>query len=183
VIKISTLSDFEVQAAASNYLRLTPGKHRIRVLGDAISGWVWWEDTADGGRKPTRIKLTQPIPVNEGAEAKKFIAMPIWNYDLNKIQIWEVTQVTIQRELKSLDADPDWGNLMDYDIEIERQGNDKMTTKYFVRAKPKTDPSKEIVGEVGKGLPTLEALYLGTDPFQEEVSDESLADLEKTLNA
>lgn len=156
---------FEVMASKSNYTKLTVGKHRLRVLGDAISGFVYWEDTADGGRRPTRLKDDAPIPVEHAEDVRRFLAMPVWNYAENKIQIWEVTQASIQKELKAYDRDPDWGSLTDYDIEVERTGLDKMTTKYRVSTKPKSVLSKEIVKAVEAGLPVLAALYVNQDPF------------------
>jgi hypothetical protein len=89
------------------------------------------------------------------------LAFVVYNRDLDKVQILEVTQSTIQRELTSLEKDKDWGDLKEYDIEIERTGNDKNTTKYRVTPKPKSPLPKELK----EGLPVLEALYLGVDPF------------------
>lgn len=169
---------FEVLASKSNYTKLTPGKHRLRVLGNAISGLVYWEDTADGGRRPTRVKEGQPVPVEHAEDIRKFLAMPVWNYTEGKVQIWEVTQSSIQKELKAYDKDSDWGSLTDYDLEIERTGLDKMTTKYRVTAKPKSELSKDIKKAIEDGLPVLEALYVNADPFTynpdaiEEVDEE-----------
>ena len=166
VIIISTIPEnFDPQSGKSNYTRLTPGKHRLRVLGAAISGWEWWEDTPEGGRKPTRLREEENPPVAHAEDIKKFLAMPVWNYDQEKIQILEVTQSTIQRELKALDKDKDWGDLTEYDIEIERTGNDKNTTKYRITPKPKSKLEASTQKAVELGLPVLEALFDGADPF------------------
>lgn len=171
-------SGFEPQSSTSNYLRLVPGKHRIRILSGAIAGWVFWEDTPDGGRKPTRLPLEQNPPVEQAETVKKFLAFPIWNYEFSHVQIWEVTQSTIQRELKAYEKDADWGNLQDYDLEIERTGNDKNNTKYRVSPKPKSALSEEIEGQIK--LPNMDALYESKDPFaNEEVSTE---EMEKILS-
>jgi predicted secreted protein len=50
-------TDFEPSAGSSNYLKLTAGKHRIRILSDAIAGYSWWIETPEGGKKPQRIRL------------------------------------------------------------------------------------------------------------------------------
>ena len=164
---------FEPQSTSSNYLRLMPGKHRIRILSGAIAGWVFWEDTPDGGRKPTRLPLEDSPPVEHAETLKKFLAFPIWNYELGRVQIWEVTQATIQRELKAYEKDVDWGDLQSYDLEIERTGNDKNTTRYRVSPKPKAPLDKDIEEQIS--LPNLDALYRGADPFAtEDISDEDL---------
>lgn len=170
----NTIPDgFEPQSTTSNYLRLTPGKHRIRILSGAIAGWIYWEDTPDGGRKPTRLPLEENPPVEHAETLKKFLAFPIWNYEVGHVQIWEITQATIQRELKAYEKDVDWGNLVDYDLEIERTGNDKNNTKYRVSPKPKAVLDKEIEDKIA--LPNMDALYEGKDPWaNEDITDKDL---------
>lgn len=157
---------FEMQASKSNYTKLTPGKHRLRVLGPAISGWEWWTDTADGGRTPRRLPEDKNPPVEYAESVKKFLAFPVWNYTESRIQILSISQASIQKELKAYDKDPDWGDLQDYDIEITREGQDKTSTKYRVTAKPKSKIADEIIKAMTeRGLPVLEALYKNADPF------------------
>ena len=164
--KMGTIdADFSPISAKSNYFKATPGEHRLRVLGQSISGWLYWLDTPDGGRKPVRLTLDQNPPVSEAETVKKFLAFPVWNYELEKVQIWEVTQSTIQQRLKSLDQDKEWGALTGYDLGLERTGTDKNNTKYQVTPKPKSELSKEAKKAVEEGLPVLSALYKNEDPF------------------
>ena len=157
----------------SNYTKLTAGKHRLRVLGDAITGWVWWLDTADGGRKPVRVQENETVPVSEGENAKKFMAFPIFNYATGTVQVWEVTQKSIKRELLAYEADPDWGDLKEYDIEVTREGTDLQTTKYRVTAKPKNPLIEDLQKSIlVNGLPELRALYLSQDPFTYVLTEE-----------
>ena len=166
MIKISTIpDDFEPQSGVSNFLKLTPGKHRIRILSGAVAGYEWWEDTPEGGRKPKRIALDGNPPVEYAESVRKFLAFPIYNYELSKIQVMEITQASIQKELKALEKDPDWANLIDFDLEIERTGNDKNTTRYRITPKPKSEMSKEVQKAAEAGLPVLDALFKGQDPF------------------
>lgn len=156
---------FEAQSGTSNYTKLTPGKHRLRVLGDAISGWEWWSDTPEGGRTPKRIREDENPPVALADQVKKFLAFPVWNYALGRVQVLEVAQPSIQRELIALEKDKDWGDLQTYDIEIDRTGVDKMTTRYRVTPKPVKELPLEVVAAVEAGLPVLEALFESQDPF------------------
>jgi len=157
--------DFQPQSANSNYLRLIPGSHRIRILSSALTGYSWWTEENDGSRKPHRIPMDGRPPVEFADSVRKFVVFVIYNYEFSKIQIWEITQSSIQQELVKLEKDKDWGSLLSYDIEIERTGSDKNTTRYRVTPKPKSEPSKEIEKAVKDGLPALEALYVGADPF------------------
>lgn len=177
-------SDFEPQSISSNYLRLTPGKHRIRVLSGALAGYSWWEDTPEGGSRPKRIPMDGRPPVEYAESVKKFLAFPIYNYEVKKVQVWEITQTSIQKELKALEADSDWQNLIDFDLEIERTGQDKNTTRYRITPKPKTEMSEEVQKAAEGGLPVLDALYKGADPFNynpdgENVNQEELDELFK----
>ena len=161
MIITSTIPDnFEPQSKNSNYLRLTPGSHRIRVLSDALAGYEWWEDTDAGGRTPKRIPLDGHPPVEFAEDVKKFLAFVVWNYEIERLQVLEITQSSIQKELKALEKDKEWKDLKTFDILIERTGVDKNTTKYRVSPKPHSELSKEIE-EAKKGLPVLEALFEG----------------------
>jgi len=172
--------DFEVLSSKSNYFKMVPGEHRIRVLSNSISGWLWWVEEGDGTRKPQRITLDQNPPVEFADSVKKFLTFVVWNYDVERIQVWEVTQASIQKELKRLDHDTDWGALTGYDLKITRVGTDMNSTRYAVTPKPKSELGKEIEKATKDGLPVLEALYKGEDPFKfnpnavEEVDQEKV---------
>ena len=162
----TTISDdFEVLSSKSNYFKMVPGEHKIRVLSNSIAGWLWWTEEGDGTRKPNRIPVDQNPPVEFAESVKKFLTFVIWNYEFGRMQVWEVTQSSIQRELKRLDHDPDWGSLTDYDLKVTRVGTDMNTTRYTVTPKPKTEISKEIAKAVNEGLPELKALFVNEDPF------------------
>lgn len=150
-------------------MRLTPGNHKIRILAGAIAGYVWWEDTPEGGRKPGRIPLDGRPPVAFADSVKRFLAFPIWNYELKRIQIWEISQTSIQKELKALEVDPDWGNLTEYDLQITREGQE-LQTRYRLSPKPKTEPDKDI--QEITVLPDLNQLFKGGDPFNSEFVEE-----------
>ena len=149
------------------YLRLTPGTHKIRVLGGAIDGQVYWTEDEDGNKKPIRKRMGENIPVGdltEGSTVKKFLAMPVWNYQTNSVQVWEVTQKSIQTALKRYDSDPDWGDLTGYDLKVTREG-EGFDTEYSVTALPAKPAGKEVVAGFELCPVNLEALFEGGDPF------------------
>ena len=169
----NTIPDnFEPTSGNSNYLRLTPGKHRVRILADAIAGYEYWEDTTDGGRKPIRSKLDAPVPVEQAENVKKFLAFTVWSYEAERVQIMEIGQASIQRELKALEKDKEWGDLQTFDIEIERTGTDKMSTRYRVSPKPQSELNEDVIKAVEAGLPNLQALFKSEDPFATQNVDE-----------
>lgn len=179
-MKIAIPKTYTEPDSKSNYTKLTAGKHRLRVLGEAITGWVYWLDTKEGGRKPVRVLESEGVLVSEGSEAKKFLAFPVFNYTTGNIQVWEVTQKGIKRDLLAYEADPEWGDLKEYDIEIERTGTDLQSTKYRTTAKPKQPISEALQEAILKnGLPELKALYFSEDPFTFVLTKEQEKELEE----
>lgn len=161
--------DYEVPAKNVNYFRFEEGENKFRILDTPILGWIWWETEDDGSRKPVRIQMDREVPaaVNKD-EVKHFWAMPVWNYKQEKVQILEVTQKGIQKSIKTLSDDSDWGNPTGYDMVVSKSGQ-KLDTEYQVSPKPakKLDPG---ISQVYTDLHIdLTALYRGEDPFKVSV--------------
>lgn len=158
---------YEVPSTSDNYMKFVKGENRFRILSSPILGYLWWTE-ADGARKPVRVPMNSPIDisqVDDPESVKHFWAMPIYNYDADRVQILEITQKGIQRTLKALAKDADWGTpVMTYDIVVTRTG-DGMETKYEVLPKPAKPLDAAIVERFKKMNIRLEALYKGEDPF------------------
>jgi hypothetical protein len=94
--------------------------------------------------------------------------MVVYNYANKKIQILEITQKGIQKTLRALAKDEDWGSpIQKYDIVVTRTG-DGMETKYEVLPKPATKLTEGIV-EAYEGMEIrLEALFENKDPYSKE---------------
>jgi hypothetical protein len=71
------------------------------------------------------------------------------------------------KSLKSLTDDEDWGDPKNYDIVVQREGEDLNTT-YSVQPKPAKKLEDEITNawEEVKDSLKLEALFEGKDPFE-----------------
>ncbi len=168
----------------SNYVKLAQGDTRLRVLSNPILGMQYWTDTKEG-RKPVRKQMDEKIIVADVPnpdEIKHFWAMVVYNYNDERVQIWEVTQKGIQRTLQGLSKDEDWGNPQGFDLVINREG-EGFDTKYEVRPKPKkeVDPGvKQLFKDMNINL---EALYNGDDPFAKEqkITDEDLDEMAKVI--
>lgn len=150
----------------SNYMKLEEGKNKFRCLTDnnkRIAGWEYWEEDGQT-RKPIRMKDFKDVPVDKRDKARFFVAMIVWNYQLEQIQILELTQVTILRTLDLLSDDDDWGDALNYDVTINREGKG-METEYTVTASPPKPLNEDIKKAYKESNIELEALFKGEDPF------------------
>lgn len=158
--------DYKVPMESSKYLRLTEGDHQFRILGEPILGFVYWVD-----KKPHRVKMDglKDISSEYKEEASHFWAMPIYNTNEERVQILEIAKTSIQKEIRELELDEDWGDPMGedgYDILITRTGTTFTDTKYAVKPKPRK-PLKDGVMAYYKELGLkLDVLFDGGDPWE-----------------
>lgn len=156
-----------------NYLnKFEEGTTRIRILSDPIIGSLYWVLGEGGKNSPRRLKESteeleavpaEALPDKYGNYIKNFWAFAVYNYQEKKVQIMEIVQTTIQDQLYTLNEDPDWGDLKQYDIKINKIEGDRI--KYEVLPAPKTELSMEVANAYAETTPNLEALYEGEDPF------------------
>ena len=168
-------SEYEVPASNSGYMKFEQGENRFRIMSSPILGWEYWTDD-NGKRKPNRRKMTDPRPdsITDPTEYVHFWAMIVWNYKVERIQILEIKQSSIQRTLRALAKDADWGSpVQSYDLVVTRTG-EKLDSKYQVLPKPakKLDPG--IVQLYEDMEIDLDQLYVGGDPFK--AKDERLVE-------
>lgn len=151
------------------------GSVKIRVLGNAIGGVGAWRDN-----KPLRMEKRDPSfdlstldPDRQGnpGKFKDFVATIIWNYDAKKIQIWEITQSTVMKQLFALHRNPDWNeDVTSFDIQVSKEtakgGN---FTNYTLTGVPKSlgaSLSKDVEKGFDETYVDLHALYRNENPFQ-----------------
>lgn len=127
---------------SSRFLKFKKGEKpvAIRILSDAIDGYEWW--TTDN--KPQRDHFyPDPLPSNIQKDddgnpkpARPFLAMVVWNYNENKVQIASFTQKTVIEAIVRYAGDPDWGHPEGYDLKITRTDEGNKPTTYTVVATP-----------------------------------------------
>ena len=161
---------YEIPGVSDKYFKFQKGENRFRILSSPILGYEYWEEVGDK-RTSTRTPLDKPFSteeVSDPEDIKHFWAMVVYNYANKKIQILEITQRGIQKTLRALARDEDWGSpVLKYDIVVIKTG-DGMETKYEVLPKPATKLTEGIV-EAYEGMEIrLEALYEGKDPYSKE---------------
>ena len=155
----------------SNYMKLEKGDNVFRVLSDAITGMEYWKE-ADGKRKPVRLHSEEEIKIGDlETDEKGNLVMPkhfwafiVFNRAAEKIQILEITQKTIRRQVNALYNNEKWGDPKGYDITITREG-DGFETEYTVMPNPKEELDEGIVKLHKDMRINLDALYEGEDPF------------------
>jgi hypothetical protein len=90
--------------------------------------------------------------------------MAVWNYSEEKVQILEITQKGIQKSIRALSKDEDWGSPLGYDLVVTRSGQ-KLETEYQVTPKPAKKLDAAIDTAYKDMNIRLEALFDGEDPF------------------
>jgi len=164
-------TDYEVPQGKGNYMKFEEGENRFRILTSPILGYEYWNEDNKGNRKPIRKRMNEDLiikDIQEPDKIKHFWAMVVWNYQDKKIQILEITQKGLQKSLRSLAKDEDWGSPVNkYDIVVSKEG-EKMETRYTLQPKPAKATEKEITEAFEKTSVNLEALYTGDDPFMSE---------------
>ncbi len=150
------------KSKSESYVTLQDGENIVRILSQPIAGYEDW--TIE--KKPVRFhpKNKPEKPLIEGKDIKFFIAMIVWNYSEEKIQILCLTQVSVRKAIENLIADKHWGDAFFYDIKITKKGVSK-ETKYTVTPLPMSPVSARIIDEFNLNPCRLEALYEGGDPF------------------
>lgn len=165
---------------SSNYLKLEEGNIKVRILSDVTTGWEYWIEE-NKKRKPIRVVDFKEVPVevrqaqDDDDKPKFFWMLLVWNYALEKAQIFEITQVTIRRTIENLYKDEAWGDPKKYDLSITRTG-EKFDTVYTIVPTPLT---KFVTKD--KDIPAIDMskIFENGDPFDvEETADETIEDKE-----
>lgn len=152
--------NYKVPGTGGNYVKLEQGETKIRILSSPLLGWEDWDN-----KKPVRFPIDhKPQPIDPEKPIKHFWAMIVWNYNIEQIQVFCVTQKTIQNAITAYAKDPDWDSPLKYDIKIMREG-EGFDTEYSVIALP----HKEVNAKIKKAFMDkpcqLEALFCNADPF------------------
>lgn len=158
--------NYDVPSSGDKYMKFKAGENRFRILSSPVVGFEWWEDS-EKGRKPVRVHMSDPVPASHADDYKHFWAMPVWNYQVSKVQILEITQKSIQRAIKAISADDDWGSPVGYDLVVNKTG-DGLETEYQVTPKPAKVLDAEATKAWASITVNLNALYDGEDPFANE---------------
>lgn len=167
-------TDYTTPVEKSDYAKLAIGENQFRILSEAVTGYEYW--TEEGGkRKPNRVRLYEELPrevTYAGAsleKAKHFWAFAVLNKQTNDIQILELTQKTLIKDIEGLFRSKSWGDPRAYDLVIikTKTGSEPRDVEYSVRPEPKEELDEAIAQLYASMAIDLEKLFDGGNPFGE----------------
>lgn len=150
-------------ASGGNYMKLQDGQNKLRILSAPILGYEYWTEE----NKPVRLKEMpeeSPEHMKSDGKLKHFWAFAVWNYREKRVQILELTQVSIQGPITDLVSSEDWGDPQKYDLTITKKGQ-KLDTEYTVQPSPHKEAPAEALQALEDAHVNLQALFDGQDPF------------------
>lgn len=164
---------------------------KIRILSDFISGRIVWSGHTKEEKKPFRVPDQTPVPVEkigtnlrtgQPEKINQFIAAICWNYNTERMEIFETDKATILQAIYDYEMDADYGDSKEYSLKIKKTGQG-MDTKYSVLPL-KEAVSKDILQAYKESKIDLTALYRGDDPFKSSNDSEDIAqDVADALDA
>lgn len=176
-------SDYTVPKGDSKYLKLEKGQTEFLPLASPILGFEYWNTDNKPVRleeQPTNpatlpgIRATEDDNGNAQYRVNHFWAFPVIDCNDGKVKILEITQKTIQNDIRAYTKNAKWGSpILKYTFTVNREG-DKFETKYTVMANPATEVPKEWLAEwkrVQDNGFNLNALFTGADPFSADIPD------------
>lgn len=148
-------------SATGSYTKFAPGTEtRLRVLSKPYILWEVWKD-----KEVTRYSEDdQTVP----ATAKEVWHMIVYNYNLERMEIWSLSQLGIKKDLQRLDEDAEYGSPFLYDLKVGRVGSTINDTKYSVTPSPPKPVSQAVKDAYSSTPIDLKKLLTNDNPFGEE---------------
>ena len=162
---------------------------RFALLSDQpLEFYECWGEAEDGSVKPFRFAedpSADDISTEMGddytrrqnrdgtaPEPVKFaIAAPVYNFDTSAVQIMQLSQKSIIRELDGISQMEDYANLLEHDFVLGKEGNG-LNTEYSLRPVPRKKGSDKAIdgawAEAKDGGFEIGRLLTGENPFKAE---------------
>jgi hypothetical protein len=161
------------------------GSVRFALLSDTPLEFYECWGTCDGATKPFRfdheptegdLKVEMgDFEPREGrggpgtADVKFAIAVPVYAFDAGKVQVLQITQKSILKEIDAISQVDEYTNLLEWDFSISKKGSG-LTTEYQVRPLPRKRGSQEHIDAAwieakAEGF-DISRLLTGGNPFK-----------------
>jgi hypothetical protein len=103
------------------------------------------------------------------ADVKFAIAVPVYAFDAGKVQVLQITQKSILKEIDAISQVDEYTNLLEWDFSISKKGSG-LTTEYQVRPLPRKRGSQEHIDAAwieakAEGF-DISRLLTGGNPFK-----------------
>lgn len=162
--------DFKLEEtnSVSNYFRITDEAQEFRILTSPVIWYEYFRQDWDKV-KPVRQKemFNDWSDSKDDRKPKQFRAFVVYNHNLKKIQIMEITQKSIMKAIVELTKSKDWSNPKEYDLSVIKSWK-ALETTYSLTPLPKSrfEDDKEWEKALEEAWKVnLEALFSGEDPF------------------
>jgi hypothetical protein len=161
------------------------GSVRFALLSDEpLEGWECW-GSANGTNRPFRFDFEptyEDIVAEMGefepregrggpgtADVKFFIALPVYSFDSGKVQVLQLTQKTLIKELDAISQLDEYENLLEFDFSVSKKGSG-LTTEYAIRPLPRKKGAQEHLSAAwieaqAEGF-DISRLLTGANPFK-----------------
>jgi hypothetical protein len=176
-------------ATGGGYLSLSKlpdgGSVRFALLTDEPLEFYECWGSANGANKPFRFDF-EPTYEDVVAEMGEFepregrggpgtadikfaIACPVYNYESGKVQVLQITQKSILKEIDAISQVEEYTNLLEWDMTISKKGSG-LLTEYTVRPLPRKKGSQEHIDSAwieakSEGF-DISRLLTGANPFK-----------------
>jgi hypothetical protein len=150
----------KIPTTGGQFAKLQDGKNKFRVLSDIVVGFEGWKDKKPFRHPGTECKIKDnQVDLNQSGKPNinYFWAMVVWNYEEERVQVLQLTQKTIMNPLYDMEQNEDWGDLKNYDIEInkKKEGDKTSYTVLGIPPKPLSDEIKKAFEEANMDLNKL----------------------------
>jgi len=129
------------------FVKLEEGANKFRFLSDVRVGWEGWKDNKPFRHEGAECKIPSNIVdlnKNQKPNINYFWVALVWSYEEERVMILELTQKTIMNALYDYEQNPNWGDLKEYDMIInKKKEGDKVS--YSVQVIPPRDVSADII--------------------------------------
>lgn len=163
--------DYEVPKSDSQYMNFkAPGRYKFRILAQPIFGWEGWK-VIENKNTPFRFRMNEkPADTSSFKEGKviHFWAMPVYNFNTNRVEVLSITQKGIQAAIEAYARDVEWGSPLRYNLTVTREGTGRDDTKYTTLNSPHSPLAEEAKAAWEKTLAAgfnINELFKDGDPF------------------
>lgn len=161
------------------------GSARFALLSDQPLEFYEAWGTANGASKPFRFDFEptyedvvaemgefEPREGRGGpgtADVKFSIAVPVYNYESGKVQVLQIPQKSVIKELDQISQMEDYENLLEWDFTVSKKGSG-LLTEYTLRPVPRKKGSQEHIDAAwleakAEGF-DISRLLTGGNPFK-----------------
>lgn len=168
--EISDWDDVDV-GGGNGFMRLVEGSNVVRVFTKPYQFYVCWIKDSSGANRKVKSAVKNCPLIKRGEKVqKRWLLGVIDRKGGNKAKILEVSS-QIMLGVKSLASDPDWGNPIGYDINIDRGAPGK-NPLYHVIAKPQKPLTDEDKAEIEQFRKSTDLGAMTAPPTPDQVAEQ-----------